>query len=55
LDFKKQGDVEALKRGNGGGWNIEGALKTVDLEKICLISNVFRWNISQIAYLIPMS
>jgi hypothetical protein len=32
---KIQGDVEAFKKGYwGGGGNIEGALKTVDLEKI---------------------
>jgi hypothetical protein len=32
---KIQGEVEAFKKGyGGGGWNIEGALKTVDLEKI---------------------
>ncbi len=34
LDFKKQGDVEALKNGCWGGGNIEGTLKTVDFEKI---------------------
>ncbi len=31
---KIQGDVEAFKKGYGGGRNIEGALKTVDFEKI---------------------